>query len=208
MKKILILSDSLALPRIKPECCLYEDTYPAILKKEYEVHQVSIGFATSKDLLNQINYHKSFNPNIVFLQVGIVDCAPRYMTRKELDFCNSLGLLGKIIKRLFKRKWLRKTRKVSFVNKKNFEVNLMKIESNFDCPVVAINILSATNAYESILPNVKNQIIEYNEIFDKVFEMKISTYDILEKKGIMSDHHHINKIGHQFIFNKIKSIIK
>lgn len=42
MKKILIITDSLALPREKPEICAFEDTWPELLKKnkKFQIHQV------------------------------------------------------------------------------------------------------------------------------------------------------------------------
>ena len=129
MKKILIISDSLALPRPKPEICEYKDTWPKLLSStgEFEIHQVSIGGATSKDLLKQVNYHKMFNPDIVVIQVGIVDCVPRFMSRLELDISYSLGKYGKKLRAFCNKKYIRKIRNVTYVNKRDFKSNLRNI---------------------------------------------------------------------------------
>ena len=83
--KILLLSDSIALPRVRPEKVTFEETYPNLLRqKGFKIHQVSIGGATSTTLLSQLHYHIHFSPDIVILQVGIVDCAPRFANKYEI----------------------------------------------------------------------------------------------------------------------------
>ena len=115
--KILILTDSLGLPRFEPEPCFFEETWPILLKEIYSnIHQVSIGAATSQIILKQVNYQKAFNPDLVILQVGIVDCAPRFMTRKELDLTYALGIFGKGLRFLFNRNWIKKLRNISYIN--------------------------------------------------------------------------------------------
>lgn len=81
----MILTDSLSLPRVFPEKCKFEDTYPYLLRRMgLHVHQVSIGGATSDTLVSQLHYHLPFNPKIIILQVGIVDCAPRFARKSEV----------------------------------------------------------------------------------------------------------------------------
>ena len=89
-KRILILSDSLALPRNKPETTVVEDTYPYLLKNHFEVYQCSIGGGMVEDLLKQSFYFSQFQPDIVILLSGIVDCAPiAYSFREESLFKNT-----------------------------------------------------------------------------------------------------------------------
>lgn len=205
--KILILSDSLALPRILPEKCIYEETYPALLKKEHEVHQVSIGSATSAVLLKQVHYHSSFNPDVVILQVGIVDCVPRFMSLKELNATYALGNLGKSIRYLFNKKWIRKVRKISYIDIIEFEQNVREIQFSFNCPVLSIGIIPSSQEYENVLPGVTERINMYNEILEKNYAYFINTSGLNDSGGIMSDHHHLNGKGHSLIFDKIKHLL-
>lgn len=87
-RRILVITDSLGLPRDYPERCIYSDTWPALLKKDgHIIHQISIGGATVSELADQLlSYHLSFCPDVVLFQSGIVDCAPRAFTRNELFF--------------------------------------------------------------------------------------------------------------------------
>jgi hypothetical protein len=207
--KILILTDSLGLPRNKPEFCSFEDTWPVLLRSnERNIHQVSIGAATSLVLLKQITYQKAFNPDLVILQVGIVDCAPRFMSNKELDLTGALGAFGKGIRFLFNRKWIKRFRNISYINEVDFKCNILKMKHSFDCPIVALGILPASSEYEKILPGVTNKINSYNTILEQTFESFLNSNKILDCNGIMTDHHHLNKDGHYFLFKKIDELIQ
>ena len=59
-KRILIISDSLALPRSNPEETLYEETYPYLLKKDYEVMQLSYGGGTIGEIVHQAHYYITY----------------------------------------------------------------------------------------------------------------------------------------------------
>jgi hypothetical protein len=207
--KILILTDSLGLPRLKPELCSFEETWPIVLKNKYpNIHQVSIGAATSQVILKQINYQKAFNPDVVILQVGIVDCAPRFMSRKELDITYGLGSFGKGLRFLFNRNWIKKLRNISYTHEVEFEKNIIDIKKSFTCPVITIDILPADEGYERLLPGVTNKISAYNNILKQHFEYLVESKDVINHKGIMTDHHHLNKIGHAYFVTKIEHILK
>jgi hypothetical protein len=206
--KILILTDSLGLPRSTPEQCDFEHTWPQLLGNIYQqIHQVSIGAATSQVLLKQVTYQKAFRPDIVILQVGIVDCAPRFMSRKELDFTYALGNLGRSIRFLFNRKWVKKHRRISYINETEFNANIQEMQFMFDCPIMAIGILPASDAYENILPGVTEKVNLYNNILANNFKYFVDTKEIIGYNGIMTDHHHLNKDGHLYILEKIQILL-
>ncbi|MFU1858155.1 SGNH/GDSL hydrolase family protein [Sphingobacterium sp. NGMCC 1.201703] len=202
-KRILILSDSLALPRSQPEVCSYENTWPELLKgKGFTIHQVSFGGGTSVDLLSQVLYHKSFNPDIVILQVGIVDCAPRFMTKLELSIARKMGILGRILIKALNRKSIKRLRKINYVGPIEFSNNIRKICESFDrTPVFVLGILDAGEKYEKILPGVSKRISQYNKILS-TYGLFISVEDF-DRRGIMTDHHHLNEFGHRQIEKKI-----
>lgn len=211
MKRVLILSDSLALARTKPEICLYEDTYPAFLKKGFEVHQVSIGGATSADLLKQVHYHKSFNPDVVILQVGIVDCAPRFISRKELDFTYAIGAIGKGLRYMLNKKWIKQIRKISYINKAEFKENLNKIQDALKLYTKALEMIvsvkeTKANPYFVLREEDKKGYLvkskEYNatrrQDLPKVWELNGAIY-IINKDSLFQQP--LNK------FKKVKKYI-
>lgn len=205
-KKILILSDSLPLAREKPEKTEFGETWPQILKKEgFEIYQVSIGGATSTDLLKQAHYHLSFNPDIVLIQVGIVDCAPRFATKFEIEFLTRIPF-GKIILRKINSPKIRNKRKISYVHVHTFARNLKKIEAIFSGQVFFLTILPSNLQYEKTLPGISEQIEKFNKVIythKNIIDLSRITSD-----GIMSDFHHLNKEGHSFVAREIIKKLK
>lgn len=207
-KRVLVLSDSLALPREKPEVTKYEDAWPALLAKSgYEIHQVSIGGATSEDLLKQCSYHLSFRPEIVIIQVGIVDCAPRFMTQFEIACCRRIPIIGKFFIKLLNRKLIKRIRKVTYVKLERFERNIQKMYSSFtEARVLLIGILPGSDEYEGQVPGVKKNIEKYNAVIRHRYNGYIDVSDI-DRSGIMSDFHHLNTYGHKCIYEKIMKVL-
>jgi lysophospholipase L1-like esterase len=208
INKVLIFTDSLALPRLQPELCGYDDTWPELLRRRgQKVHQVSIGGATSRDLLNQVHYHISFDPDLVILQVGIVDCAPRFMTKIELSVVSRIPVIGRKIIGMMNTKKVRELRRISYVPIHVFEKNIAEITDQFkDKKVWILGIVPPTPAYELVLPGVTSNVNSYNSVLQKYGEFL--ALDGIEEEGIMIDHHHLNTKGHQYIFDIIDEKLK
>ena len=206
--RILVLTDSLGLPRSRPEFCAFEDTWPILLKNKFrQVHQVSIGAATTEVLLKQIRYQNAFMPDLAIVQVGIVDCVPRFMSTKELNFTSALGSVGKALRFMLNRKWIRRLRNISFVKVTEFEINLKLLAEELNCPVIVIGILPASSDYEKLLPGVVLKISEYNKVLKSNFAYYLDTNDFIERDGIMTDHHHLNQTGQHIIYKRLEAIL-
>ena len=81
MKRILFLTDSLSLPQARDgKKIRLEDTYlyrfRAHFNGVFDVISFQKGGGTSADLLSQARYYAACEPDLVVVQVGIVDCAP------------------------------------------------------------------------------------------------------------------------------------
>lgn len=206
--RILFLTDSLSLPRVnEEEIVLYEDTYLRKLREEFKNHTIvdsAIGGATIKDLYVQVFYYKSFKPDLVIIQSGIVDCAPRAYKKTEKKILVKLGIISKL-KNL--TRFLRKNRGYTLTKMTLFDNYLSLIKKSFEnTPLYSLGILEASDEYETIVPGIKNNIRKYNTILEK-HTTYINNSDI-PFKAIMNDHHHLNKYGHQLIYNKLNIIIK
>ena len=204
--KIQIFSDSLALPRELPQKVLYEETYPAKLSQTNIVAQFSKGGGTINELIEQAPYYKMFVPDVVIIQSGIVDCAPRPFTQFEEHFF-TLNFFTKGCKAILKRltkSWLRTLRKVAWTKPEDFRFYCEQFKKIYtDTPIFAIGILPPRPEYENLAKGISKRIIEYNSILKDVFrENYIDTSDMPDE-GIMSDHHHLTSVGHQFIYDKI-----
>lgn len=202
-KRILVISDSLGLPRENPDGMVYfNETWPYLLKEKYQVVHLGIGGATIGQLVDQAAYYRFAKPDIVILQSGIVDCAPRTLTKNEKEFWLNFPLINKLVFRLIYKfpNQIRKIRNISLTPPNEFEAQIIKLKNLFKgIPVFALSILEATPEYELLVPGISARINFYNKLLKKVFE---ETYiDLVEliEMGICSDYHHLNIVGHEKI---------
>lgn len=206
-KKILILTDSVSLPRrIDDSFVKWEETYVYKLKEfyvNYEIIYVAIGGATIKDFRRQVNYYKVIEPEIVILQCGIVDATPRAYGKIEME------LIKKIKFYRFTKPtvdFLRKFRAHNYNSPKKFEEILNEIKIGLNPNIFfSLGIIPSSEAYEKKAPGITENINNYNSILKRNTEfVNLSN---IPKEGISSDHHHINRKGHRFIYSELKKIL-
>ncbi len=205
---LLIFTDSVALPRKHDSgMILWNETYIAKIKAsypEYEVINMSFGGASIKDLRTQVNYYKILNPDIVLLQCGIVDASPRAYGRIEMEIIKKMRIF-----RLTKPfvSFLRKYRSHHYASPKEFEQKLVEFKTALNPKrFLAISIIPASKEYEAILPGVTKSIFTYNAILKKHTDDFI-VLDQIPREGILKDHHHINAIGQNYIFEQLQKKI-
>jgi hypothetical protein len=200
--RILVLTDSIGLPREEPQKCAYDNVWPILLKKEgHEVAQISIGAATTDILLKQVFFFKGFMPDAVIVQVGIVDCAPRFMSKLEVLIFNKVPYLGPKIMTLFNNNFIRKLRNISYVSQTKFKKNIIEIEKSFNCPTYFLEILPVMPQYELLLEGVSKRVKVYNKILsDNCRYINVGTID---ERDYMSDWHHLKETGHRKILDLI-----
>ena len=207
--KIVILTDSLGLPRQDPEVVDIEDTYIQKLRKRYTdltIISLSIGGATLSIIREQyFNYLKAVDPDLVIIHAGIVDCAPRALKKWEAALISRNRIINSIYNILFKRHThsLRKYRKLTYTPLQQFESIAKNFYLSLNEKLVWIGIIPAKKEYEKQLPGIAGNIDNYNNILRTLLPSGLIDTCDLPVEGIMSDHHHINAVGHQFIFTKI-----
>ncbi len=203
MRKLLIFTDSLSLPRSHPQVVTHPETWPEMLRKEgFEVCLSAIGGATLKDLQKQLFYFQNDAYfDAVIVQSGIVDCAPRFVKKWELKILQSIPFLGKKILSCLNKNWVRQARNITYHSPGKFSQSVRTFEDAFSCPVVFLGILPATEAYENTLPGITKNIDAYNQILSSA--KHFVSLNTIPTEGIMSDHHHLNTKGHQFVKEKV-----
>lgn len=212
MKRIVIFSDSLGLPRESPEVTFVEDTYPQLLRSDYQVFQLSIGGGRIEDFLVQAHYYRQCKPDYVIIQSGIVDCGPRAFSWNEELFLKS-NIIGRVIRRIIAvtitTKKIRIFRKKSWTSKKQYTRCCTQLIDIFpEIPVFALSILPADHEYEKKVPGIQSKIIEYNQILHSLFGDRMISLENIPRDGVMSDGHHLNKIGHQYTYLQIIEKLK
>lgn len=206
--KLLLFTDSLSLPRQDPEQNEHQNTWPELLRKAgHEVCLSAIGGGTIDEIQKQLFYfHGGDYFDAVFVQCGIVDCAPRFVKKWELKTLRIIPF-GKYFLKFLNHKKIRSLRNLTYTTIHKFDLSLRAFEASFSKPVFFIEILPANSAYESELPGIIRNIDKFNE---QIIKRKhhISMRNI-PREGIMTDHHHLNEKGHRYLANEIlKSLSK
>jgi lysophospholipase L1-like esterase len=210
-KKILVVSDSLAAPRAEGlNWTKYEETWPSLLREKMsnlDICQVSIGSATTTDLLHQMRYWKAFSPDIVIIQAGLVDCLPRALFPLEQRILGKLvpkGLLMKAIHRYAPA--IRKFRKRCYTNQNLFYSNVEKFRRIFPCSYW-IAIIDGGSDGEKRIPGHLESVKSYNKIIGSVYVESIINPGIYLSEDRADDGFHLSPNGHKKIYDKVVNLI-
>jgi hypothetical protein len=217
MLKILFITDSLGLPRLKPELISGEEVWINILQQKINLDHKNnfLFFNYNKGGLNTNMLTSEFKngpllayeADIVVLQVGIVDCYPRSLKKIENAILSRIPVVNIISKKFisYYYKEIVKFRKISYVNKKRFEKNIRHMKDIYSkSKIFIIPIAPANEKYKCINPLIEENIFDYNLIFKKIFkndflDKAYSEADI--EQLFLSDNHHLSLYGNKHLAN-------
>ena len=210
--KILLVTDSIGAARPEPEVTFWEDTYAYMLSSDYTVYQHSVGGARVNELDDAcLAYLRQFRPDIVILQCGIVDCAPRaYKWIEERIFENYRfpRRLRNLISRTITTRKLRAKRRVVYTPINHYRACVEEIRDTFpSAQVYGIGILPPSDKYEEVNPGITVNVQKYNEVLKSVFGNRFIDMADIPADGIMSDLHHLNAFGHQYVYDQILKVL-
>lgn len=219
--RILIVTDSLGAPRkVKGEVIFYEETWVYKLTKlfmnhEHEVISMTLNGLDSKELLALVKEKLLlYNIELVIFQYGIVDCAPRVLSKNFILIFTFLKLSKYIQKIISKHHaFLTNIIKLEYVPIKEFDNNtiaIYKLFSDIKVKVINLPIAPACKAYIQKSPRISYNISLYNQILmrntDLIFDDIYSNIDT--EKIFLSDLHHLNSYGHDIVFNYLENNLK
>jgi len=218
MKKIIILGDSLGLPR--PELS-FEKTYPYLLQEKVlnKYHMIS-KHKRANDTKWQVNalYDdvELYKPDVVVIHLGVVDCAPRLFYRKEKILFHYINKVIPIVEFMSKyRFFLTKKLPKVYVNTVNYKINMTKIidyleERDIQIIVVGISKTSMENRKKSYGYN--ENILKYNNILEEILvdKKEIKFVDMYQygEDVLLEDGHHLNEQGSLLLANELFKQIK
>jgi acyl-CoA thioesterase I len=230
--KIVILADSLALPR--PEglgSTPHEATYPYLLDQSLrremgslapQVIERGMRRRTIEDVLADWREMVEFrHPDILVVHVGIVDCAPRVFLRRESDFVASLRLvrLRKFILNFahnHRRRIVTLRRRV-YVPAHEFEVHVREVCERAQAlglkSLVFINIIRPPDDLEKRSPGFQLNVDIYNRILQSAAQNTgIHLVDlnrlVTNNDGtstVLDDGIHLTEEGHRILARELKS---
>lgn len=206
------------------EGCRYEDTWIYMLKQanpQDDYINSFIRLLTSKDLQKGAGIKGDFsfyyNPDVVVLQIGVCDCAPRYYNSKSTLW----KIIEKIGVRLFSEKlyWqlIKKLRKRTsnsqYVSIDKFTkyinnyieclVNEIKVKG-----IVIIQIATPGERVREASPEFLEQIEKYNLVYNQItarYPDVISVISPLNSgdEQLYVDGYHTNKKGSEAVFTEV-----
>jgi lysophospholipase L1-like esterase len=227
MKKILLVGDSISMVRPKEEI-LFQDLYIIKLNVKYPCNIIVNAALRSNDTRNILKEHFlneyviPLSPDIVILQLGIVDASPRIFTKNEKLILSILSksrimnpLARKIIEYRSKRRYkFTKNKSFSYVPledfKKNLELFLFKCkELNPNVQFIVVNICKPGKFMIERNFGIDSQIINYNKALSDFSKRNnfqlIDTYLFTSKNSetILPDGYHISAMTHLFLYDEL-----
>lgn len=206
MKTLMIIADSVAMPR--PELrSAYEETWPSLLKQampDWNIIENCRGGRTSAELLNLLNtsvlYYK---PDILLIQLGIVDCAYRALLPQELELLEKFPLLPHLTRPLVKyfHHGITKLRRRNLISADDFYghiVRFLQRLGNAQTIVYFIGILPPGKYMVNKNFGVRQNIMNYNKILRHLnYSNCFIDTSALDGDCLLPDGHHLSVEGHK-----------
>lgn len=223
MKKIVIIGDSLALPR-PWDGLVFEDTYPFLLSQTGERRTVinisrrantSTYQATEIALLDSVD---SFKPDIAVLHLGIVDCAPRLFSRFQQRVLERIPMsVSKKIIRFFslRRTWFTRHFPKVYVRPNEFKKSIGRILERIrqhHCSMIVIGICTAPESLSKRSIGINANIRKYNQMLKESAKLFgacfVDVSGVLNpQEDLLSDGIHLNQRGSRKLFELLENII-
>lgn len=212
VKRLLIVTDSLGAPRcVSGEMIKYDDTWvhkisSYLCQFDIETISITINGLDSKQLLTLTNEKLLlYEPDVVVLQLGIVDCAPRVLRDKEIAILSAVGL-SKVTRKVISKHhaFLSNLRNIRHTSAEYFKKNLSQVYSLFHShaiKVVYIPIAPACLGYKLKSPSIENSILHYNMIISNYTDIFFGDIysESCPEEIFLTDFHHLNSSGHLIV---------
>ncbi|MGR5287484.1 hypothetical protein ACP3V5_19370 [Vibrio maritimus] len=210
--KVLLITDSLGLPRIEPEKVIDEQAWPNLLTKERDdcdFYHFSRSGLDSRTLVEELKGTLgAYQPDVIVLQVGIVDCTPRVLRLSELSIIRRIPIISGLVQRIVTkhRAKIIQLRKVQYVDLTSFKKNLIVFKTFFnDCRILALPIVSNTECAQIRTPNIAQEIVAYNDALSSLFEM--INIGQLKENDFMSDCYHLSPSGNELVSLSVSEVL-
>ena len=213
--KILFLGDSLGLPRADRKVIDIQ-TWPHLVSETLSnskfqfFYQFSGGAHSGKLLaMRKDGYLTGYDPDIVVLQVGIVDCASRALREGTRNFISTIPLVRRVVRKIVNRfhGQLLSLRNISYVSRGKFKFNLSELKGEFpSSEFIVIPIAPACDEYCKLMPRIRKNITDYNKILEEVFTISLlgEVYSGNPVEDlVLDDFHHLSKLGHRVVAKSV-----
>ena len=223
IKKVLIITDSVSMPRSEIQ---YESTWIYLFKNKFKnldiIDRPQRG-STSNRLVNDgvggADLLELYMPHYVILQIGLTECAPRLFRKNgfERRFINYLPQKIKTDYINGIREKRGRNPEFTDVPPEQFRSNIFNYAGrcrSINTELVIIKILRPADLFIEKSPFINQNIYLYNSIFDEAAETfsNITVLDPVKKETdintICLDELHINAEGHRLYFKAVEAYFR
>ncbi|WP_304709328.1 SGNH/GDSL hydrolase family protein [uncultured Rikenella sp.] len=219
LKRVLCISDSLGLPRPGVD---YTHTWVSMLREQTRDRDFIALFRRSgtTEMLSEWEYGEYlyfYNPSEVILQLGICDCAPRYMRTTSLGY-RLLAKMPKGVQNVFwpiYKKFVKRSLNRTDVSIERFEHNLenylnqcclAKVER-----VIIIKVATPGPTMIGANPLIKKSVEKYNAIYDRLphrysFVTVINPLRFGQDEYYAGDGYHPNEAGNREVMQELQKL--
>lgn len=219
--RILCIGDSLGLAR---EEVRYEDTWFYKLQQEFSDHefigQFERGLLISKAYNNYDCYYAFYSADVVIIQTGICDCAPRYIVEERLKIklvkaifekLGMINLFWKIVKSGGRKPTCVDTPINVFYDK--FEKLVSRFIENGTRRIILVKIGHATNSILERNPFFNQNVDLYNKEIDKIADLDSKKITVLNPLDIVDDTlfvdgYHCNSQGMDLVYTSLSAVLE
>jgi acyl-CoA thioesterase-1 len=227
--KILIVADSNGMPRNEIS---YEDTwvfklinnFPAFhfidrSKRASTVERLTTEGGDVTNVKQGADLLEYYAPDIVILQLGIVDCSPRYVNKNNFFvklLYRSPKKIQSVIFSLIKKYTVRKP-KYAFVSQEKFRKALEEYITRAmqkQTRILAITIAPPTDEFVRKSPHIGTSIAAYNNIYNHL-STQYSNFFVVDPfnadiniNSIALDEFHVNSEGNSIVFRNVKEALQ
>ncbi len=222
-RKVIVIGDSVSMPR--PEV-RYEDTWIYRLKKNfpgYDIIDKCERGTTSFRLVTEggggVDLLETYMPETVILQLGITECAPRLFNKKGLEYF----IVSRILPTGLRQRYIRSVKRnrvrnpdLTDVSPEDFYENIMSYfarAGKISARVLVIPIIRPSDLFIEKSPHIAGNVEWYNSIMREAAELFdfVTIADIFDEgfdiNSISLDELHIDKEGHEMIYNRISRLL-
>lgn len=217
-KKVLVLGDSLTFGRPKYEIN-NDDTWPSLIEASgVRVFHRGRGGADSSAVLAEARHLYGFMVDgvsnrqppfdLCLIQVGIVDCSPRLLSRKLNRIISFFPGGGRVVARLSRFGPLIRLAGKPWVGLKKFEknvINILHVSSKLATDVVFIEIAKPAHFLIDNCGDFSGVVNQYNSVLrNESNDGFLPVFTNLDLGGLLlPDGHHLTKDGHKRIADQI-----
>ena len=212
--RVLLLTDSLGCPR--PGTNVAETWTDRILKR-WESHENTFYTYCKHGLsarMIELEYIKELSPDIIIIQVGIVDACRRALRHQEVAIIARIPIVRDIIKSICHKYHflLTRIRNIHHCRLDQFTKIIKEISNipqNNRGGVLFINIAPAGVGLTERVYRIQDDIDKYNNVVKSIDDIiMLNPYvNSIESEFLLDDGHHLNERGQNLVFSCVNNAL-